>query len=93
MPQAEDFLLSFQLDKDFKLPKNTVAEIVPVSLLGGMKVSLFMAWSGILYEVGDTIPGRLAESITDRIEAELIPVKEKISNLIVVTRFGYQFGR
>ena len=34
------------------------------------------------YEVMDTIPGRLAESLTDMIETELIPVKDKIANLI-----------
>ena len=31
-------LVEFSVKKNFKLPKNTVAEIVPVSLLGGMKV-------------------------------------------------------
>jgi len=77
-------LVEFSVDKNFKLPKNTVAEIVPVSLLGGMKVQFVYGDGPGTYSEGDTIPGRLAESITDKLETELIPVKERIMNLIVV---------
>jgi phospholipid/cholesterol/gamma-HCH transport system substrate-binding protein len=69
---------------NFKLPKNTVAEIVPVSLLGGMKVQFVYGNGPGTYSEGDTIPGRLAESLMDKIDTEILPVKEKISNLIVV---------
>jgi phospholipid/cholesterol/gamma-HCH transport system substrate-binding protein len=37
-PSSGKLLVVFSVNKDFKLPVNTVAEIVPVSLLGGMKV-------------------------------------------------------
>ena len=37
-PKSGRLLVEFSVNKNFKLPKNTVAEIVPVSLLGGMKV-------------------------------------------------------
>ena len=77
-------MLAFSVNKDFKLPKNTVAEIVPVSLLGGMKVQFVYGNGPGLYSDGDTIPGRLAESIVDKVETEFMPVKDKITNLIVV---------
>ena len=77
-------LVEFSVNKNFKLPKNTVAEIVPVSLLGGMKVQFVYGAGPGTYSVGDTIPGRLAESLMDKIDTEILPVKEKISNLIVV---------
>ena len=77
-------LVVFSVNKDFKLPVNTVAEIVPVSLLGGMKVQFVYGDGPGFYHEDDTIPGRLAESIVDKVETELLPVKEKISNLIVV---------
>jgi len=76
-------LVVFSIDKDFRLPVNTVAEIVPVSLLGGMKVQFVYGNGPGTYEVGDTIPGKLAESLTDRINTELIPVKDRLSSLIV----------
>ena len=31
-------LVAFSVNRDFKLPRKTVAEIIPISLLGGMKV-------------------------------------------------------
>jgi phospholipid/cholesterol/gamma-HCH transport system substrate-binding protein len=77
-------LVEFSVNKNFKLPKNTVAEIVPVSLLGGMKVQFIYGKGPGTYSGGDTIPGRLAESLMDKIDTEILPVKEKISNLIVV---------
>jgi phospholipid/cholesterol/gamma-HCH transport system substrate-binding protein len=77
-------LVVFSVKKNFKLPKNTVAEIVPVSLLGGMKVQFVYGKGPGTYAEGDTIPGRLAESLMDKIDTEILPVKEKISNLVVV---------
>jgi phospholipid/cholesterol/gamma-HCH transport system substrate-binding protein len=77
-------LVEFSVKKNFKLPKNTVAEIVPVSLLGGMKVQFVYGKGPGTYSEGDTIPGRLAESLMDKIDTEILPVKDKLSNLIVV---------
>jgi len=77
-------LVKFSIKKGFKIPKNTVAEIVPVSLLGGMKVQFVYGKGPGTYSDGDTIPGRLAESLMDKIDTEIMPVKEKITNLIVV---------
>jgi phospholipid/cholesterol/gamma-HCH transport system substrate-binding protein len=77
-------LVVFSVNKNFKLPKNTVAEIVSISLLGGMKVQFVYGKGPGTYSEGDTIPGRLAESLVDKVETEFLPVKDKISNLIVV---------
>jgi phospholipid/cholesterol/gamma-HCH transport system substrate-binding protein len=82
-PSSGKLLVEFSVNKHFKIPKNTVAEIVPVSLLGGMKVQYVYGNGPGFYAHGDTIPGRLAESLTDKIDTEILPVKEKISNLIV----------
>ncbi len=49
-----------------------------------MKVQFVYGKGPGTYSEGDTIPGRLAESLTDKIDTEIIPVKEKMSNLIVV---------
>ena len=38
--ESGKLLAIFSVNKNFKIPKNSVAEIVPVSLLGGMKVQL-----------------------------------------------------
>jgi phospholipid/cholesterol/gamma-HCH transport system substrate-binding protein len=80
--ESGNLIVEFSVRKDFKLPKNTVAEIVPMSLLGGMKVQFLYGNGPGTYVFGDTIPGKLAESISERVEKELLPVKDKITNLI-----------
>ncbi len=82
-PVSGKLLVVFSVAKDFRLPVNTVAEIVPVSLLGGMKVQFVYGNGPGFYKQGDTIPGRLAPSLTDKVESELVPFKEKLSSMIV----------
>jgi phospholipid/cholesterol/gamma-HCH transport system substrate-binding protein len=81
-PESGKLLVIFSVSKDFRLPRNTVAEIVPVSLLGGMKVQFVYGKGPGTYTDGDTIPGRLAESLMDKVETQFMPVKDKISALI-----------
>ncbi|HUX97757.1 MAG TPA: MlaD family protein [Bacteroidales bacterium] len=76
-------LASFSVGRDFKLPRNTVAEITPISPLGGMKVQFIYGNGPGFYEEGDTIPGRLAPSLFELIDKEILPLKDKISDLIV----------
>jgi phospholipid/cholesterol/gamma-HCH transport system substrate-binding protein len=81
--ESGKLLVVFSVNKDFRLPRNTVAEIVPVSLLGGMKVQFVYGKGPGTYSEGDTIPGKLAESLMDKVETELLPLKDKVTNLIV----------
>ena len=82
--QSGRLLVVFSVNKNFKLPRNTVAEIVPVSLLGGMKVQFVYGKGPGTYSEGDTIPGRLAVPLMDKIDTEILPVKEKLANLVIV---------
>ena len=82
--ESGKLLVVFSVSKDFKLPRNTVAEITPLSIIAGMKVQFVYGNGPGYYSVGDTIPGRLAESLVTKLETELIPLKDKISNLVDV---------
>lgn len=83
-PTTGKLLVVFSVDKNFKLPLNTVAQISPVSLLGGMKVEFVYGEGPGYYNDGDTIPGSLAVSIVDKVESELLPLKDKLASLIVI---------
>lgn len=80
--ESGKLLVVFSVSKDFKLPRNTVAEITPLSIIAGMKVQFVYGNGPGTYSYGDTIPGRLAESLVTKLETELIPLKDKISNLV-----------
>jgi phospholipid/cholesterol/gamma-HCH transport system substrate-binding protein len=82
-PVSGKLLVEFSVKKNFKIPKGTVAEIVPVSVLGGMKVQFTYGTGPGTYAEGDTIPGKLAESLLDKIDTEIMPVKDKIAKLLV----------
>ena len=83
-PISGKLLVELSVDKEFKLPVNTVAEITTATLIAGMKIQLVWGNGPGFYEHGDTIPGRLAESVLARAENTLAPVKEKVEHLIVI---------
>lgn len=75
-------LVVLSVDRNFRLPVNTVAEITTATLVAGMKVQFIYGEGPDTYNYNDTIPGRLAESIIGRIESELGPLSERIIHLI-----------
>ncbi len=77
-------LVVLSVEKDFKLPVNTIAEITTASLIAGMKVQLVYGNGPGTYSSGDTIPGRLAKSLISKVENELVPVKDKVMELLGV---------
>jgi phospholipid/cholesterol/gamma-HCH transport system substrate-binding protein len=77
-------LVNMSVRKNFDLPKNTYAEIIPASLVAGMKIRLVFGDGPGVYRHGDTIPGVLSESVISKIETELTPVKDKVSDLLIV---------
>ncbi len=76
-------LVEYSVSNDFSLPLNSVAEIVPVSIIAGMKVQFLIGDSPDFHRVGDTIPGKLTKSIIVSIEEEFGPVKDKLLSLVV----------
>jgi phospholipid/cholesterol/gamma-HCH transport system substrate-binding protein len=83
-PVSGKLLVTLSVDKDFKLPEKTIAEITTATLIAGMKIQFIYGEGPGFYSNGDTIPGRLAVSVVAKVENEIIPLREKITNLISV---------
>lgn len=83
-PETGRLLVTLSVNKDFKLPQQTVAEITTASLIAGMKIQFVYGEGPGYYSSGDTLPGRLAESIVAKLENELVPLKDKVTDLITV---------
>ena len=81
-PVSGRLLVTLSVDKSFRLPVNTVAEITTASLIAGMKIRFVYGEGPGTYSSGDTIPGRLATSLLTKLEDELLPLKDQISDLI-----------
>jgi phospholipid/cholesterol/gamma-HCH transport system substrate-binding protein len=82
-PTSGKLVVTYSVRKDFKIPKNTIAQVVPVSVLGGMKVQLVYGSGPGFYDQGDTLVGKCDAALTETIERELMPLKDKISSLII----------
>ena len=83
-PGSNIIIVTLSIEKDIRLPVNSVAEITTASLIAGMKIQLIYSKGPAVYSSGDTIPGRLAESIISKVENELVPVKEKLLKVLGV---------
>jgi phospholipid/cholesterol/gamma-HCH transport system substrate-binding protein len=83
-PESGRLLVTLTVDKGFRLPVNTIAEITTASLIAGMKIQFVYGEGPGTYSSGDTIPGRLAVSLITRVENELIPITDKVTELITV---------
>ena len=81
-PESGNLLVILSIDEDFNLPVNTIAEITTASLIAGMKIQLIYGEGPGSYSSGDTIPARLAESLITKVENELLPVKDKLMNIL-----------
>lgn len=77
-------LVKFSVSKDFRLPVNTIAEILPVSIIAGMKVQFLYGEGPGYYSDEDTIQGRLSASLLSTIGDVIDPIKEKVMSLVTV---------
>ncbi|MGA1978015.1 MAG: MlaD family protein [Bacteroidales bacterium] len=76
-PESGKLVVQYSVSKDFRLPKGTIAEVLPVSIIAGMKARFIYGTGPGFYKNGDTIPGRIAETFF----TELEPLKDKIMKL------------
>jgi phospholipid/cholesterol/gamma-HCH transport system substrate-binding protein len=75
-------LVTLSLDKKMGIPVGSCAEITAASLIAGMKIQFIFSDSDRTYQSGDTIPGRVAESVLTVLERELMPVTGSVTQTI-----------
>lgn len=70
-------LVSFSLDKKFKLPVNSTA-LIESSMLGTASVKIDLAKNNKYYNPGDTIPAALLSGMMDQVSDQLLPGVSKL---------------
>jgi len=81
-PQKGILIVKFSVDKDIKLPKNSKAIIYPATLLAGKAIKLEISDFDEYYSSGDTVVGVLEKDLVSSLSEELMPLKDKIENLV-----------
>ncbi|MDA3952546.1 MAG: MlaD family protein [Bacteroidales bacterium] len=81
--KKDKIVVKFSLAEDLKLPHKTEAIIYPESLIAGKAIKLNFSDSKEFHLNGDTIIGILEQDLISSLSSELMPVKNKIENLVV----------
>jgi len=79
----DKIVVKFTIEEKVKLPIGTEAVIFPATLLAGKAIKLKMPDFNEFYENGDTLIGVLEKDLVSSLSEELLPVKNKIENLVV----------
>jgi phospholipid/cholesterol/gamma-HCH transport system substrate-binding protein len=77
-------VVKMSVSKGFDLPQKTIAKVTTASLIAGMKIKLVFGGGPGNYKHGDTIPGILEEGIIAKLGSELVPIKDKVINMVEV---------
>ena len=91
--KRDSIVVTFLLEEDFDIPKGSEARIVNADLLGAKALEIIFTDSTEMIEDGGALRGTVEQSLSQQIEEQLVPVKNKIEVLLgsidsVITRIN-----
>jgi len=75
-------MVTITLEKDFNLPKNTVAQIFSADLMGTQAIRLQIGNASELAQTRDTLTGSVEGSLSEQVSAQVLPIKNKAEKLL-----------
>jgi phospholipid/cholesterol/gamma-HCH transport system substrate-binding protein len=75
-------VVKFELDKEFAIPRNTVARIYNADLMGTKALQLSLGKSAIIAASGDTLSSDVEDDLKDEVNKQVLPLKNKAEDLI-----------
>lgn len=83
---AEDnsgrLLVTLSVDANFKIPLNSVAQIVSSDIMGSRSVKLLLSNSGEFHQPYDTISGAIESDLREQVSLQVLPLKNKAEELL-----------
>ena len=70
--------VDLNIQNDIKIPKNSVAKIVSLDLMGTKGISLVLGDSTEFVSTGDELMSSIESSLQDEVNAQILPLKMKI---------------
>jgi phospholipid/cholesterol/gamma-HCH transport system substrate-binding protein len=67
---------------DIKIPKNSIARIVTMDLLGGRAVDILLGDSPVMAQSNDTLTSNSETSLKESVNQQILPLKRKAEELI-----------
>jgi phospholipid/cholesterol/gamma-HCH transport system substrate-binding protein len=75
-------LVSFMIEKNVKIPVNSVAQIVTSDLMGTRSIQLILSDNQEFYQSNDTIPGTIESDLKEQVSQQVLPIKNKAEELL-----------
>ncbi len=74
--------VTITLDEAFKIPVNSVAQIVTSDIMGTRSIRMVMSKENMYYQANDTIPGALEADLKEQVSLQVLPIKNKAEQLL-----------
>lgn len=85
-PETGLVTVEFTVSEDIKVPKGSIVQIYNADLLGNIAMKIIWPKNGQItgfYEDGAIIPGEIDKGMMAMVEAELLPMKDQLSTMLV----------
>lgn len=76
-------LVEISVDRQFKLPKNTLIEVYSADFMGSKAINLILGNSTALAKDKDTLESKFEGDLNTLVTKKLMPIKDKAENMIV----------
>jgi ABC-type transport system involved in resistance to organic solvents, periplasmic component len=80
--QPPKLLIQFSLNKDIKLPKNTIAQIYSADLMGSKAIRLITAPDSLFHHQLDTLETSIEGDLKEQVSMQVLPLKKKAEDLM-----------
>ncbi len=75
-------VVTLMMDQNFKVPVNSVAQIVSSDIMGTRTIKLIFSQENTFYQSGDTIPGAIESDLKEQVSMQVLPLKNKAEQLL-----------
>jgi phospholipid/cholesterol/gamma-HCH transport system substrate-binding protein len=75
-------LVTLLIDASFRIPVNSVAQIVSSDIMGTRSVKLILSEEKEVYLSNDTIPGAVEGDLKEQVSMQVLPIKNKAEQLL-----------
>ena len=77
-----NLLVTLMIDADFRIPVNSVAQIVSSDIMGTRSIKMILSNEQELYSSNDTIPGAVENDLKEQVSLQVLPLKNKAEQLL-----------
>ncbi len=77
-----NLMLNLAVSKKFKIPHESIAEIISSDIMGSKAIELVLSDSNKYHQNGDTLKSAIEPDLKDQISTEIAPLKARTENIL-----------